>query len=316
MGRQRLIFRTQTPLRQSNPGRCVTRDFEIRFLEGPTGLAGRYGASSNSYAKPLRPTSRVRRQTERHARAKTFLTEVGCHCAPRGVDMPRALRASAISLRVTAQPCGPLGSLGAHWARGDPQLASEPARLACALRPAWVLRAPGGRKGSLSFRGDQHAPPQPRQRTGARWRRPHLVPARPRQIGERFNTPAALQVGKGTDDSVSCLPYRGGTIDVVAPLANTLKAVYLKHGVAYRLSRFETGWLSCSTPTWRPMRKRWQFCPRPQWQQAATEISKIAKRINRELVIDIDLWHTQVRSAGLLSSVLNKVSYWHKADLS
>jgi hypothetical protein len=35
--------------------------------------------------------------------------------------------------------------------------------------------------------------------------------------------------------------YRGGTIDVVAPLAKTLKAVYLKHGVAYRLSRFETG---------------------------------------------------------------------------
>jgi len=35
--------------------------------------------------------------------------------------------------------------------------------------------------------------------------------------------------------------YRGGTIDVVAPLAKTLKAVYLKYGVAYRLSRFETG---------------------------------------------------------------------------
>jgi hypothetical protein len=35
--------------------------------------------------------------------------------------------------------------------------------------------------------------------------------------------------------------YRGGTIDEVAPLAKTLKAYYLKHGVAYRLSHFLTG---------------------------------------------------------------------------
>jgi hypothetical protein len=35
--------------------------------------------------------------------------------------------------------------------------------------------------------------------------------------------------------------YRGGTIDVVAPVAKKLKAVYLKHGIVYRLSRFETG---------------------------------------------------------------------------
>jgi len=35
--------------------------------------------------------------------------------------------------------------------------------------------------------------------------------------------------------------YRGGTIDEVAPFAKTLKAYYLKHGVAYRLSRFQTG---------------------------------------------------------------------------
>ena len=35
--------------------------------------------------------------------------------------------------------------------------------------------------------------------------------------------------------------YRGGTIDVVAPVARKLKAAYLKHGVAYRLSRIETG---------------------------------------------------------------------------
>src|SRR5262245_42641144 len=46
--------------------------------------------------------------------------------------------------------------------------------------------------------------------------------------------------------------YRGGTIDVVTPIAKALKAAYLKHGVAYRLSRFETGpnvgdWLVITT---------------------------------------------------------------------
>ena len=36
--------------------------------------------------------------------------------------------------------------------------------------------------------------------------------------------------------------YRGGTLDTVTPLAKTMKAVLLKHGVlAYRLSRFERG---------------------------------------------------------------------------
>jgi hypothetical protein len=35
--------------------------------------------------------------------------------------------------------------------------------------------------------------------------------------------------------------YRGGTIDEVAPLAKTLKGIYLKYGVRYRLSRFQTG---------------------------------------------------------------------------
>ena len=35
--------------------------------------------------------------------------------------------------------------------------------------------------------------------------------------------------------------YRGGTIDEIAPLAKKLKAIYLKYGVVYRLSRFQTG---------------------------------------------------------------------------
>jgi hypothetical protein len=35
--------------------------------------------------------------------------------------------------------------------------------------------------------------------------------------------------------------YRGGAIDEVVPLAQTLKTIYLKYGVDYRLSRFQTG---------------------------------------------------------------------------
>src|SRR5262245_54388332 len=88
--------------------------------------------------------------------------------------------------------------------------------------------------------------------------------------------------------------YRGGTIDVVTPLAKTLKAVYLKYGVPYRPSRFETGpnvgdWLvvvqyadmaACE-------KALATFTQDPEWQQAVTEISKIAKRISRELVVDL-----------------------------
>ena len=33
--------------------------------------------------------------------------------------------------------------------------------------------------------------------------------------------------------------YRGGTIDVVAPIAKRLKAAYLKHGIIYRLSHLK-----------------------------------------------------------------------------
>jgi hypothetical protein len=35
--------------------------------------------------------------------------------------------------------------------------------------------------------------------------------------------------------------YRGGSIDEAVPLAQTLKAIYLKYGIGYRLSRFQSG---------------------------------------------------------------------------
>jgi predicted short-subunit dehydrogenase-like oxidoreductase (DUF2520 family) len=90
--------------------------------------------------------------------------------------------------------------------------------------------------------------------------------------------------------------YRGGTIDEVVPLAKALKAAYLKHGIGYRLSRFETG----------PNAGDWfvvvQFADQTAYEklQAAVaqdaeiqrifaEIAKIAKRISREMVTDLDL---------------------------
>ena len=89
--------------------------------------------------------------------------------------------------------------------------------------------------------------------------------------------------------------YRGGSIDVVAPLARRLKAAYLKHGVAYRLSRFETGpnagdWLVITTcdesihDEARAAIEKDLEC-----QQVFAEIAKFAKRISREMVIDLDL---------------------------
>ena len=89
--------------------------------------------------------------------------------------------------------------------------------------------------------------------------------------------------------------YRGGTIDVVAPVAKKLKAAYLKHGIAYRLSRFETGpnvgdWFVVVTyDQTAEETAQAAIAQDPECQQAFAEIAKFAKRISRELVIDLDL---------------------------
>lgn len=89
--------------------------------------------------------------------------------------------------------------------------------------------------------------------------------------------------------------YRGGSIDVVAPLARRLKAAYLKHAVAYRLSRFETGpnagdWLVITTCEEAAHEEAKAAIDKdPECQQVFAEIAKFAKRISREMVIDLDL---------------------------
>jgi hypothetical protein len=90
--------------------------------------------------------------------------------------------------------------------------------------------------------------------------------------------------------------YRGGTIDEVAPLAKILKAYYLKHGVAYRLSRFQTGpnagdWFVVVQYDDQAAYEKAQtvFAKDLECQQVFIEIAKFAKRISREMVIDLDL---------------------------
>ena len=90
--------------------------------------------------------------------------------------------------------------------------------------------------------------------------------------------------------------YRGGAIDKVAPLAQTLKAIYLKYGVGYRLSRFQTGrnkgdWLVIVTYSDATAYEKAQalFPQDEELQQVFIDIAKFAKRISREMVIDLDL---------------------------
>jgi len=90
--------------------------------------------------------------------------------------------------------------------------------------------------------------------------------------------------------------YRGGTIDVVAPLARKLKAAYLKHGIAYRLSRFETGpnvgdWFVIVQYADQTAYESAQaaMAQDPECQHAFAEIAKIANRVSRELVTGLDL---------------------------
>jgi len=89
--------------------------------------------------------------------------------------------------------------------------------------------------------------------------------------------------------------YRGGTIEQVTPVAKRLKAAYLKLGIDYRLSQFQTGpnagdWLVVVTYGQAAEEKlQAAIAKDPECQQAFAEIAKFAKRVSREMVLDIDL---------------------------
>ena len=90
--------------------------------------------------------------------------------------------------------------------------------------------------------------------------------------------------------------YRGGTVDDVTRLAKTMKAILQKHGVAYRVSRFQTGqnigdWMVVvQYADWMAYAKAQEsFAQDPDHKKAVTEISKVVTLISRELVVDLDL---------------------------
>lgn len=90
--------------------------------------------------------------------------------------------------------------------------------------------------------------------------------------------------------------YRGGGLDEVAPLAKTLKAIYHKYGVGYRLSRFQTGpnkgdWFVIVTYDDLAAYDNAQvlFSKDAELQQVFIDIAKFASRISRDMVLDLDL---------------------------
>ncbi|MGC1413055.1 MAG: hypothetical protein WA864_29420 [Acetobacteraceae bacterium] len=90
--------------------------------------------------------------------------------------------------------------------------------------------------------------------------------------------------------------YRGGTPEIVTPLAERMKAAFSKHGVGFRVSRLYTGqnvgdWMVIvQYADWADYAKA-QVGIRedPEHHEVVTEISKIVTRISREFVIDLDL---------------------------
>lgn len=88
--------------------------------------------------------------------------------------------------------------------------------------------------------------------------------------------------------------YRGGTVEQVVPLARTLKAIYARYGVGYRLGRFGTDpndgdW--CVVVTYADAaayaKADEQFPGDPDLQKVFREIARFATRVSREIVTDV-----------------------------
>jgi hypothetical protein len=97
--------------------------------------------------------------------------------------------------------------------------------------------------------------------------------------------------------SVSAISfYRGGTVENVTPLAKRMKAVLLKYGVSYQLSRFQTGqnvgeWVVVVRyADWTAYAKAQDaFVHDSEHRQVVTEISELVTLIRRDLAVDLEL---------------------------
>ena len=90
--------------------------------------------------------------------------------------------------------------------------------------------------------------------------------------------------------------YRGGTVETVTPLAKRMKAVLLKYGVAYRVSRVQTGqdvgeWMIVAQYADRAAHDQAleDFVHDPEHRQVVAELGQIVTLVRRELVVDLDL---------------------------
>ena len=80
------------------------------------------------------------------------------------------------------------------------------------------------------------------------------------------------------------------------PLARTMKAVLLKHGVSYRVGRFQTEqnvseWMVVvQYADWAAYTKALDaFAQDPDHKKAVTAISKVVTLVSREMLVDLDL---------------------------
>ena len=90
--------------------------------------------------------------------------------------------------------------------------------------------------------------------------------------------------------------YQGGSPEAIAPLAGALKSAYSKYGIGYRLGQFDSGpnkgnW--CALVTYADetayAQAQASFANDTRLQGIFDEISKVSKRISREMVRDLDL---------------------------
>lgn len=90
--------------------------------------------------------------------------------------------------------------------------------------------------------------------------------------------------------------YRGGSLGDVLPLSRALKAAYVKHGMEYRLGRFQNGpnagdWLVIVHYADQDAYDRAHLAMQAdsEIQRIFVEIAKFAKRISREVIDNVDL---------------------------
>ncbi len=102
------------------------------------------------------------------------------------------------------------------------------------------------------------------------------------------------QVDQMTISSIS--RYRGGIADDVVPLAQSLKAIYRRYGVGYRLGRVESDpnagdWMVTVTYADADAyaKTTTQFAGDAELQDVFHAIARFAKRMSRDVVADLDV---------------------------